>query len=204
MCADSIDSVPIRGPKGWTDSARQRAASQLQWRLQQVVTPRDVARVGAEYFRDLLDARSASVSTHEDGVYHELANVGVLPPPSSWYPDKTLYPVSIYPLTTQQLKKHGGYFTEDLDDPDYVELVGSCEDPEVVSVMGIAIASGGELRGEVFLAKGRDKAPFDREDLDFARDLATAFGGSRHLAARRAHARAKAKRVGQGVNPPGR
>lgn len=150
----------------------------LQERLVQQVTVRDVARSGAEYFRELLDALFVSETTHENGYYRELASVGVLPPPNRWYPPESVYPDSVYPLTTQQLKEHGGYFTSTLDDPAFVELVGAREDPDVVSVLGVAMVTAGHFRGEVFVTRGREQVAFDREDLGLALDLATSMGSS--------------------------
>lgn len=183
MPVDSIDPVPSRGHNGWSAPTRLQAASQLRSRLEGVTTSRDLARVGAEYLRELLSARAASITTLEDGQFNELANVGTLPPPTSWYPRETVYPESVFPSTSQKLRA-GGYFTADLDDHDYLELVGSRDDPEVTSVMGVPIDLGGHLRGEVFLTRGRDQGPFDAEDLDASRGLATILGESLRESAR--------------------
>jgi hypothetical protein len=134
---------------------------------------RDIAKAGAEYFRELLDARTVSISMYEKGQYRELVNVGYLPSPDTWYPPQSAYPDSMFPLATRDLKEHGGYLTSDLDDEKYREFAGSRDDPEVTSIMGVAIVSGGTLRGEVFLTRRRDQKAFDREDLDLERDLAT-------------------------------
>jgi len=195
MSAGSSDPVPDRGLEGWTSSLRLLASTQLRSRLEQVTTRRDVARVGSEYFRDMLNARSVSITTLGDGRYKELVNVGTLPPPSSWYPKETVYPETVYPLTTQKLKA-GGYFTASLDHLDYVELVGSRDDPEVQSVMGVPIVSGGQLRGEMFMARGYEQEPFDQEDLDASRDLAGVLGDSLQAAAGRAEVQAEKARRG--------
>ena len=189
--SDSYEPVAIRGHQGWTPDARLHAASQLRSRLQGKVTVRDVAKAGAEYFQELLDARTVSISMHEDDQYRELVNIGYLPPPDSWYPAESVYPDSLFPLATQDLHEYGGYFTSDLDDPKYQEFVGSRHDPEVTSIMGIAIVTAGSLRGEVFLTRGRDQKAFDRDDLELARDLATTFGGAMQTAARKATAKAR-------------
>jgi len=165
-----------------------------------VTTHRDVARVGSQYFRELLNARSVSVTTLEDGYFNELINVGTLPPPSGWYPKETVYPESVYPATTEKLRA-GGYFTANLEDPDYVELVGSRDDSEVQSVMGVPIVSGGQLLGEVFMAHGHGQGPFDQEDLDASCDLAGYLGDSLQAATGRAEVQAgKARR---GIRPSG-
>ena len=70
---------------------------------------RDVAKAGAEYFQELLDARTVSISMHEDDQYRELVNIGYLPPPDSWYPAESVYPDSLFPLATQDLHGYGGY-----------------------------------------------------------------------------------------------
>jgi transcriptional regulator with GAF, ATPase, and Fis domain len=174
MPAD-MDPVPIRGPQGWTTPLRLGAAAQLHTQLKQVSKPRDIARVGADFFRELLDARLTSVTTLEAGQFTELANVGTLPPPSGWYPKETVYPESVFPSTTQKLRA-GGYFTDDLDDPEYLELVGSRDDPAVLSVMGVPIVVDGQLRGELFTARGLEQRGFDEDDLDASRELAVLLG----------------------------
>lgn len=183
MSADCTDPVPSRGHHGWMDPARLQAAGQLRSRLEGVTTSRDIARVGAEFFRELLDARAVSITSLEDGHYNELANIGTMPPPTSWYPRETVYPESVYPSTSQRLRA-GGYFTADLDHHDYLELVGSRDDPDVTSVMGVPIDLGGHLGGEVFLTRGRDCRPFDTDDLESSRGLATILGESLREAAR--------------------
>ena len=79
MSADSIDPVPLRDDQGWTSSARRQPSAQLRSKLEQVATRRDLARLGSEYLRELLKARSASVTTLEDGHFNELMSVGPCP-----------------------------------------------------------------------------------------------------------------------------
>jgi GAF domain-containing protein len=193
--------VPVRDHEGWSAPAQREATTQLQWRLQRVSIRRDVARVGSEFLRELFQARSVSLSTFGGSQYNELVSVGIFPPPSSWYPEETVYPDSVYPRTTQKLRDGGGYFTSDLESPEYVELVGSRNDLDVFSVMGVPMVSAGDFRGEVFIARGHDQMPFDAEDLDISRGLATFLSDALQAATRRARVRAGKSR--RGISPSG-
>jgi GAF domain-containing protein len=153
-----------------------QAAEDLRGRLEHPATARDLAKAGAEFFRDLLQARTVSISTLEQGQYRELVNVGYLPSPNVWYPATSSYSEELFPIATRSLEEHGGYFTADFQDPKFDEFVGSKADPDVASIMGIAMVTAGSLQGEIFLTRGQHQRPFDREDLDLARDLATTFG----------------------------
>jgi GAF domain-containing protein len=176
------ETVPIRGRQLWTAPARTDAATQLRARLAAETSLVDLARAGATYLQELFTARTVTVSTVQGGQYEDLISVGYLPPREQFYPATSTYPASLFPLAAKELQLHGGYFTSDLEDPKYKELVGSREDTGVASVMGVAIVTAGELRGEIFCTRGWQQAAFDRDDLNLARDLATPFG-SRLVAA---------------------
>ena len=182
MPAGADDPVPFRGAAPWTASARLHAAGQLRSRLLLHTSPTTVATVGAEYFRELFTARTVTVSTLQDNQYEDLVSVGFLPPREEFYPpetaDSALYPASLFPLAVEELRRHQGYFTSDLHDPKYAEFVGSRDDVDVSSIMGVAIMTAGALCGEVFCTRGAQQHAFDGEDLTLARDLATSFGSA--------------------------
>ena len=147
----------------------------------------DTAEAGAAYFHDLYIARTVTVSSYADGRYQDLVNVGHIESLDARFPDDCMYPDSMYPLSTRELNTHGGYFTTDLDDAAYEEFTRSRHDPDVISILGVAMVTSGVLRGEIFMTRGRAEHPFDRSDLDLARDLATTFGSMLHMAMRRAN-----------------
>jgi len=78
----------------------------------------------------------------------------------------------------KELNEHQGYYTADLTDPKYAEFVGSRNDIDVASIMGVAMVTAGALRGEVFCTRSHDQHAFDREDLELARDLSTSFASA--------------------------
>jgi len=172
----SLDPVPFRDHAGWPASPRLEANRQLSSLLRRQRSAASVAHSAAEYFRELFAARTVSVARHESGQYTELANVGFLPPQNRWYPPRRSYPDSVFRSATKDLQENGGYFTSDLQDQRYQEFVGCRHDPEVLSVMGAPIIGDGIMRGEVFLTRGRGQQAFDRNDLDFSRELASTLG----------------------------
>jgi GAF domain-containing protein len=169
------DTVPFRGRGSWTPSARLHAAGQLRSRLLIQRTAFEIATVGAEYFHELFTARTVTVSTLEAGQYEDLVSIGYLPPREQFYPAESTYAASLFPLAVKELDEHQGYFTSDLTDPNYAEFVGSRDDIDVASIMGVAMVTAGTLRGEVFCTRSHDQHAFDREDLELARDLSTSF-----------------------------
>jgi hypothetical protein len=176
MSGRARESVPIRGLQPWTSSARLKAREQLHARLEGLTSAIEIATVGAEYLYQLLVARTVTISTLDDGYYEDLVSVGYLPPREDFYPPDRRYAVSLFPIAVNELRDKQGYFTTDLNDPKYAEFVGSRDDVDVSSIMGVAIMTAGTVRGEVFCTRGRDEQPFDRDDLELARDLATPFG----------------------------
>ena len=105
------DPVPFRGAGPWTPSARLRAAGQLRSRLVSQTSASEIATVGAEYLRELLTARTVTVSTLQHNQYHDLVSLGYLPPREHFYPAQDTYPASLFPLAVTELRAHQGYFT---------------------------------------------------------------------------------------------
>ena len=101
-----------------------------------------------------------------------------------------MYAASVYPVSTEHLLAHGGYFTADMGDDRFREFIDDLPDPEVGSLMGVAMTTSGDLHGEIFLTRGVGEAPFDHADLQLGIDLGTVLGST----LRAALARAAAKR----------
>lgn len=90
------------------------------------------------------------------------------------------------PLGTEQLRRHGGYFTSDRDDPLFIEYLTLTPDPDVTAIMGVTLISGGTAHGEVLFTRGPTRSAFDIADLYLLRDLATTLGTRLRVAQRRA------------------
>ena len=179
------DVVPSRGRGGWDGAARLHAATQLRDRLNAHTSVLATAEAGAEYFRTLLKADTVTVSTYLDGRYRDLVNAGYLPAGEVRFPSDSVYPDTLYPVTTEELRVHGGYFSVDTTDAVFKEWVAAVPRTKLASILGVGIVSGGSLRGEV-CATRHDVPGFDRDDFDLARDLATTLGSRLMMAIRRA------------------
>lgn len=167
------DPVPVRYRQGWTSAAQLTATNQLRARIARKV---DVAESGAEYFLELFQGTTVTVSTLHRDRYRDLVNVGEIPVGEQRYPQDCLYPVTLYPETTKQLELNGGYFTSDEELHLFKEFVEASPATDATSVMGVSMISGGVARGEVCLTRGPAQEPFDRRDFLLARDLATTLG----------------------------
>jgi GAF domain-containing protein len=152
------------------------AADQLRELLEPTDDLIHVAESGAEYFRELLDAATVTVSQLVDGRYRDLVVVGDLPPGEERHPPAAGYPQAEYPIATEALRVQGGYFGSGPEMPVFAEFVEALPLPEITSVMGVSIMSGGVARGEICLTRAPGGRDFDREDFELVRDLATVFG----------------------------
>ena len=148
----------------------------MRARLTQAHELVDVADTGAEYLYRLLEAATVTVSTLEEGWYRDVVIVGDLAPGETRHPEDLTYPESLYPVSSKALHDRGGYYTSDRTDPLILEFVEAMQGMEIGALMGVAIMSGGVARGEVNLTRRPGDPPFDREDFELVRDLATSFG----------------------------
>ncbi len=175
---DSHEPVPLRRGKDWTTEARLQAANQLKARLGEQASVVGVAEAGADYVRELLNARTVTIIALKHGKYFDLVNVGYIPRGNHRYPSSRGYPTWEYPLATKKLAVSGGYFTTDPQDPHFEEYVRVWDDPDVTSIMGVGIVSDGQLSGEIFHTRDSTQPPFDQNDVDLVRDLSTPFAAA--------------------------
>lgn len=173
---DETRTDPYRLRRGWSPTARLQATNQLRVALGERRRLLDVAEAGASFFCHLMVAKTVTVTTLIEDRYQDLVNIGELTLDDERFPPDTIYPVSMYPLTTHLLTESGGYLSSDPADPVFQEIVTAMPYNGVNSLMGVAVVSGGTVRGEVGLTRGHGEPAFNREDFEVARDLATAFG----------------------------
>ena len=63
----------------------------------------------AEEIKELVAARTVSISFIEDGTYRDLVNVGYLGPGEQRLPENTQYPETLYPTANQLLLSQRAY-----------------------------------------------------------------------------------------------
>jgi GAF domain-containing protein len=170
--------VPVRVGSDWESEAQVLASAQLQGSLLAPTSLIDVAETGAEYFREIFNARTVTIIVLKDSKYFDIVNVGYIPPGNYHYPSSRGYPTWEYPLATRQLDVGGGYFTRDVGDPHFQEYVRVWDDPDVTSIMGVGIVHDAELLGEIFHTRDDTRPPFDRSDLDLGRELGPTFASA--------------------------
>jgi len=172
--SDSAD--PYRLRHGWAATSRLRAANQLRVALGSHKRLMDVADAGAQFFLQLMAARTVVVTTLSNGEYRDLVIAGELPPDEVRYPDDAVYAEALFPESTRLLHKQGGYVTSDPHDPVFVEYVVSTASLGVTSLMGVAVVHAGNIWGEVALTRGANQPGFTDDDFATVRDLGTSFG----------------------------
>lgn len=165
-----------RAGHGWAATSRLRAANELREALGRHSQLTPVADAGAEFFLQLMTARTVTVTVLMDGVYCDLVIAGELPPGEVRYPADAVFAEELYPESTRLLRERGGYLTSDPQDPVSVEYAVSSVSLGFTSLMGVAIVQAGEVRGEVCLTRGPNQPAFTDDDFSLVRDLATSFG----------------------------
>ncbi|MFZ0322867.1 MAG: GAF domain-containing protein [Actinomycetes bacterium] len=130
----------------------------------------------AETLMELLGARSCNVTLLDAQGYLDLVNVGVRAPGALRFPDNDRYLTSQFPLSTQMLREAGGYLSTTNSSAVFKEYQGVWPTMPAGSLLGVPIFAGGEVRGELLLARDAGAPAFTTEDLDMARDLATQYG----------------------------
>jgi GAF domain-containing protein len=174
------------GHQGWSDRSRHDAVEALRNALSGHRQLLVIAESGAEMMRELLGARSVTVSTLTEGHYQDLVNVGQLGQRDVRFPRDDVYMEDLYPVATQLLQLGKGYRSASRDDLVFQEMQRDTGEEDLGSVMGAPMVSGGIVRGEVSMRRGLDQRPFTPEDLQVLQDLATVLGSQLWGASRRA------------------
>jgi GAF domain-containing protein len=179
-------NVRAGGRQGWSDRARQEAVDQLRSELEGHRKLLVIAETGAELIRELLDARSVTVSTFTESHYQDLVNVGQLGQRDTRFPRDDVYMEDLYPAATELLQLGKGYCSSQRNDLVFQEMQADTGEEDLGSVLGVPMISGGVVRGEVSMRRGLEQTPFTADDMQILQDLATVLGSHLWGASRRA------------------
>jgi GAF domain-containing protein len=165
--------------QGWGSATRAEAANQIRSQIADETDLLEASEALAEEMAKLFAADACSVSLLDDTGYRDLVNVGDLDETDSRFPDGNhRFPVSQFPLSTGLLLDGTGYLSTNSQSALYREFQGMWPQMPDGSFMGVPIVAGGRVSGELYLARGHTRPPFTPEDLQLARDVATAFGSA--------------------------
>jgi GAF domain-containing protein len=162
-------------PLVWNAAARKQIPDQLRQALGSRTRLLDIVEAGAEFLHAAFGARAVMIARLDGEVYRDLVNVGELPPGEDRFPTEASYSDREYPIATRLLRESGGYIASTPGDDLFEELFVALP-PTVGSVMGVSIVSAGTARGEISMTRSKEQPPFNAQDFDVLRDLATIFG----------------------------
>jgi len=167
---------PYRYRRGWSETARLSASKRVRATVEQNSDLVTVCEATAEVVREIMVARSVSVLLIDETGYREIVNVGKLDPGDVRFPAGERYPLSTYPLASARLLARKGYISADGTLDVVQERAKSTESPTVGCFMGVPIVAVGQVRGELYLTRGKGKPVFTPEDLEITSDFATQLG----------------------------
>ena len=167
---------PYRYRRGWSATARLNASNRVRATVEQNSDLVTVCEATAEVVREILVARSVSVLLIDETGYREIVNVGALEPGDVRFPVGERYPLSTYPLASARLLARKGYISADGTLDVVRERAKPAEGSKVGCFMGVPIVALGEVRGELYLTRGKGKPVFTPEDLEITGDFATQLG----------------------------
>jgi len=161
--------------QAWGPSARVDATARVRDILDNTRGLLRTCELVAEEIRDLVAARSVTISLIEDGNYRDLVVVGYLGSNEERFPTNTQYPAQLYPTATEQLLAQHPYVSTQSPRIRDEHMV----DDSTVSAgcfMGIPIVAGNEVRGELFATRAKLVPEFTEDDVEIVRDLLTQLG----------------------------
>jgi len=161
--------------QAWGPSARIEARARLQGVMDDDHDLMSLVDAAARVVRELLAARTATVTVLDGEAYRDLVKVGDLEPGEEIVSTER-YPMELYPEATARLLARRPYVsTERIDEieQEHEQLVP----PTLVSCfMGVPIVADGAVRGELFVTRVVGAPQFTADDVEVAGDLATQFG----------------------------
>jgi len=161
--------------QAWGPSARVDATARIRDILDNTRGLLRTCELVAEEIRELVAARSVTISLIENGNYRDLVIVGYLGPGEERLPRNHQYPATLYPTATELLLAQHAYVSSQSPKIREEHMV----DDSTVSAgcfMGIPIVAGNEVRGELFATRAKLVPEFTREDMEIVRDLVTQLG----------------------------
>ena len=167
---------PDKASSGWSASAQQEALSKVRQAMASAVGLLPVAEAAALTIRELMMAAEVGVILLDDGQYWDVVEIRNEPSDLPRFPVNSRYPVSEYPIATERLMAGKGYFSGEAVDEILIEYRTLWPEISIGSIMGVPIIAMGQVHGEVFLVRDEQTPGFDRDDLDFAADVATLLG----------------------------
>ncbi|HVQ89054.1 MAG TPA: GAF domain-containing protein [Actinomycetes bacterium] len=174
---DETSPDAFRYRKGWSTTARRNAVDRVRVALTKGTDLRTVSESVAETIGDLFTAKACTISLLDARGYRDVVNIGALAPNDKRFPDPDYYyDVERFPLSTQLLMDGSGYLSTTTTSPIYKEYQGMWPQMPAGSFLGVPIIAAGEVRGELYLARGEEAPLFMNDDLEMARDLATQYG----------------------------
>lgn len=157
----------------WTATATLAASNKLGAALGHEYGLRNLAEAAAETIRDLLAAKAVSIILIGDRGYRELINVGLLEGEEVRYPPEAWRPISEYPKASAALLAGRGYACSGQFGSEFLrEYKRTALASDVGSILGVPIKVADEVRGELFMERGRRVPGFSPGDLAVADMLA--------------------------------
>jgi len=161
--------------QAWGPSARVDATARIRDILEHTRGLLRTCELVAEEIRELVAARSVTISLIENGTYRDLVIVGYLGPNEERLPKNYQYPAKLYPAATELLLAQHAYVSTQSPKIREEHMV----DDSTVSAgcfMGIPIIAGNEVRGELFATRAKLVPEFTEDDVEIVRDLITQLG----------------------------
>jgi GAF domain-containing protein len=161
--------------QAWGPSARLDATARIRDILENTRGLLRTCELVGEEIRELVAARSVTISLIENDTYRDLVIVGYLAPGEERLPRNHQYPATLYPTAYELLLSQRAYVSSQSPQIREEHMV----DDSTVSAgcfMGIPIIAGNEVRGELFATRAKLVPEFTQDDLDIVRDLLTQLG----------------------------